>query len=168
MTLSTRMNRFDIRPANHKDIPVILSLIKQLAEYEKMADEVVATEDILRKSLFGSDSSAEAIIASFENEPVGFALFFHNFSTFLGTRGLYLEDLYVVSEFRGRGFGKALLVYLSQLAVERECGRFEWSVLDWNEPAISFYKSMDAVLMDEWTVFRLSGKALHKAAGNEW
>jgi GNAT superfamily N-acetyltransferase len=151
---------FEIREADEGDVPVILSLIKELAEYERLAHEVVADEEGLRASLFGERSPAEVVIGYFEGEPVSFALFFHNFSTFLGKAGLYLEDLYVKEAFRGRGFGGALLRHLARLAKERGCGRFEWSVLDWNEPAITFYKNLGAVPMDGWTIFRVTGDAL--------
>ena len=155
---------YRIEPARERDVPLILDLIKGLAVYEKLADEVVATEDGLRESLFGGKPAAEVVIAYAGDEPVGFALFFHNFSTFLGRRGLYLEDLFVRPEWRGRGAGRALLTHLAKIAAERECGRFEWSVLDWNEPAINFYKSLGARPMDEWTVFRVTGDALSALA----
>jgi len=155
---------FRIEPATDRDVPLILRLIKDLAEYERMSNEVVATEDGLRATLFGAHPSAEVILAYAGREPAGFALFFHNYSTFLGRPGLYLEDLFVVPAFRGRGYGKALLIRLAQIAVERHCGRFEWSVLDWNEPAIGFYKKLGARPLDDWTIFRVTGDALHKLA----
>jgi GNAT superfamily N-acetyltransferase len=155
---------FTIKPATETDVPLILSFIKKLAEYEKLAHLVVTTEEILRETLFGARPYAEVVIGYYKNEPVGFALFFHNFSTFLGQPGIYLEDLFVDEEQRGKGFGKALLVYLAKLALERGCGRLEWSVLDWNEPSINFYKSLGAVPMDEWTSFRLTGNALDSLA----
>jgi GNAT superfamily N-acetyltransferase len=151
---------FRIEPARERDVPLILSLIKGLAEYEKLAHEVVATEERLRQSLFGPHPSAEVVIAYVDDEAVGFALFFHTYSTFLGQRGLYLEDLFVLPEWRGRGAGRALLTHLARIAAERGCGRFEWSVLDWNEPAINFYKNLGATPMHEWTVFRVAGDSL--------
>lgn len=155
---------FTIKPATVTDVPLILSFIKKLAEYEQLAHQVVATEEILRESLFGARPYAEVVLGYYKAEPVGFALFFHNFSTFLGQPGIYLEDLFVDEAQRGKGFGKALLVYLAKLALERGGGRLEWWVLDWNEPSINFYKSLGAVPMDEWTVFRVTGAALHKLA----
>jgi len=151
---------FRIEPARESDVPLILGLIKGLAEYERLADQVTATEDGLRASLFGASRAAEVLIAYVEAQPVGFALFFHNYSTFLGQRGLYLEDLFVLPEWRGRGAGKALLQHLARLAVERNCGRLEWAVLDWNMPAVGFYQSMGAKPMHDWTVFRLTGDSL--------
>jgi GNAT superfamily N-acetyltransferase len=155
---------FRIEPARERDVPLILQLIKGLAEYEKLAHEVRATEDGLRASLFGPKPDAEVILAYADAEPVGFALFFHNYSTFLGRRGLYLEDLFVVPEWRARGAGRALLTHLAQIAVERGCGRFEWAVLDWNEPAIGFYKKLGAKPMHDWTVFRLVDEPLARLA----
>jgi GNAT superfamily N-acetyltransferase len=155
-----------IERATERDVPLILRLITELAEYERMSDEVVATEDGLRRTLFGPRPAAEVIVGYAGGEPAGFALFFHNYSTFLGKPGLYLEDLFVVPAFRGRGYGKALLVHLAKLAVERDCGRFEWSVLDWNEPAIGFYKKLGATPMEAWTIMRVAGDALHKLAAS--
>jgi GNAT superfamily N-acetyltransferase len=149
-----------IEAATVADVPVILRMIKALAEYERMSDEVVATEASVRDTLFGSRPSAEAVIAYAEGTPVGFAVWFHNYSTFLSRRGLYLEDLFVLPEWRARGIGGALLRHLAGVAVQRGCGRMEWSVLDWNEPAIRFYRNLGATAMDEWTVFRLTGDAL--------
>jgi len=149
-----------IEAATARDVPVLLRLIKALADYEKLSDAVVATEDRMRETLFGAAPQAEAVIAYADGEPVGIAIWVHNYSTFLGRRGLYLEDLFVLPKWRGHGIGKALLVHLAGIAVARGCGRMEWSVLDWNEPAIGFYKSLGAVPMDEWTVFRLTGDAL--------
>jgi GNAT superfamily N-acetyltransferase len=149
-----------IEPATARDVPIVLQLIKALAEYEKLSSEVVATEDSIRQTLFGDAPEAEAAIAWAGNEPVGLAIWFHNYSTFLAQRGLYLEDLFVLPKWRGQGIGKALLVHLAGIAVERGCGRMEWSVLDWNAPAIGFYRSLGARAMDEWTVFRLTGDAL--------
>jgi len=151
---------FRIERATERDVPLILRLIKDLAEYERMSDEVVATEQGLRESLFGARPAAEVIIAYAGDTPAGFALFFHNYSTFVGKHGLYLEDLFVVPEFRGHGYGRELLQKLAAIAVERGCGRFEWSVLDWNEPAIGFYKKLGARLMDAWKIFRVTGDAL--------
>jgi GNAT superfamily N-acetyltransferase len=155
----------DIRPATAADAALILELIRELAVYEKLADEVVATEESVRETLFGARRAAEALIASVDGAPAGFAIFFSNYSTFLARPGIYLEDLFVKPAFRRRGVGRALFVHLARLAVERRCGRFEWSVLDWNAPAIAFYKSLGAVPMSEWTVFRLTGAALINAAG---
>ena len=149
-----------IEAATAGDVPILLRLIKALAEYEKLAGDVVATEDRLRETFFGGTPQAEAVIAYADGEPVGLAIWFHNYSTFLARRGLYLEDLFVLPEWRGQGIGKALLVHLAEIAVARGCGRMEWSVLDWNEPAVGFYKSLGAVPMNEWTVFRLTGDAL--------
>jgi GNAT superfamily N-acetyltransferase len=153
-----------IERADARDVPLILRLIKALAEYERMSDEVIATEDSLRETLFGARPSAEVVIAYAGTEPAGFALFFQNYSTFLGKPGLYLEDLFVAPEYRGRGYGKALLQHLATLAIKRGCGRFEWSVLDWNEPAIGFYKKLGAQPMHDWTIFRVSGDALRRLA----
>jgi GNAT superfamily N-acetyltransferase len=165
MEISTRIPDFTIRPATEDDVPLILSFIKDLAEYEKLSHEVVATEDLLRETLFGDRRVAEVIIGYMHGKPVSFALFFHNFSTFLGRPGIYLEDLFVKPEMRGNGIGRAMLAYLACLAKERRCGRLEWWVLDWNEPAIKFYKSIGAVSMKEWTVHRLTGEALDRLAG---
>ena len=153
-----------IRPATERDASLILDMIKALAEYEKLSHAVMATEETIRVSLFGAHPAAEVIIASVGDEPAGFALFFHNYSTFLAQRGLYLEDLFVKPEYRGHGVGRALLERLASIALERGCGRFEWSVLDWNEPAIGFYKRLGAVPMDEWTIFRVTGDALKRLA----
>ena len=158
------MARAEIRPATEDDVPIILSLIRELAEYERLSHEVVATEGLLRESLFGERRGAEVLIACCKGAPAGFALFFHSFSTFLGRPGIYLEDLYVKPEFRGRGIGRALLTHLARLAKERGCGRLEWAVLDWNEPAVKLYKSIGAVPMDEWTVYRVTGEALETLA----
>ncbi len=153
------------RFAAAEDTPLILSFVRELAEYEKLSHEVVATEEALRDSLFGERPFAEVLLTFVEDEPAGFALFFHNFSTFLGKPGIYLEDLYVRPEHRGTGAGRALLSYLARLAVERGCGRLEWWVLDWNEPAVGFYKRIGALAMDDWTVYRLTGDALERLAG---
>jgi len=158
------MSEVAIRPATPADVPRVLAFIQELAEYERMADDVVTTEALLHAALFGDPPAAEVVFAEVHGETVGFALFFHNFSTFVGRRGLYLEDLFVRPSARGHGVGKALLVHLARLAVDRGCGRFEWSVLDWNEPAIRFYRALGAVPMEEWTVFRVSGDALTRLA----
>jgi GNAT superfamily N-acetyltransferase len=158
------MSELEIKQATIDDVPVILSFIHGLAEYEKLAHEVVATEEILRHTLFGQRPYAEVVIGYYQQQPVCFALFFHNFSTFLGRPGIYLEDLFVQPEFRGKGFGRTLLVYLARLTKERNCGRLEWSVLDWNEPAIRFYKSLGARPLDAWTMFRVTGEALDNLA----
>lgn len=155
---------FEIKQASVQDVPLILSLIKELAEYEKLSHEVIATEEMLKNSLFGEKSHAEIIIGFLNHTPVSFALYFHSYSTFLGRPGIYLEDLYVKQEFRGQGVGQKMLAYIAQIAKERKCGRLEWSVLDWNEPAISFYKRLGAKAMDEWTVYRLTGEALDNLA----
>ena len=151
----------DIRFAEEKDIPVILGFIRELADYEHMLDEVVATEALLREWLF-ERRTAEVLLAGEEGKTVGFALFFHNFSTFLGRGGIYLEDLFVQPEYRGRGIGKALLKRLARIAVERGCGRLEWSCLDWNRPSIDFYLSMGAQPMSDWTVYRITGQRLRE------
>ena len=153
-----------IAMATEPDVPQILAFIKALADYEHLADAVVATEEGLRLSLFGPRPYAECVMANWDGEPVGFALFCHNFSTFLARPGLYLEDLFVKPELRGKGVGRALLQYLAKLAIDRNCGRFEWSVLDWNESAIGFYRSLGAEPVDQWTVFRLEGEALGRLA----
>lgn len=155
-----------IENARPKDVPEILGLIRDLAAYEKLEDQVVATEDGLRETLFGEPRGAEVVIARMGEETAGFALFFHNYSTFLGQRGLYLEDLYVRPEFRARGCGKALLRHLARLAVERRCGRLEWAVLDWNEPAIGFYRRLEAEPMTDWAVYRLTGEPLRRLAAS--
>ncbi len=151
---------FRVVPATEHDVPAIFGMIRALAEYERLAHAVSTSEDALRQVLFGPSPAAEVVLGYEGTEPVGIAIFFHNFSTFLGRRGLYLEDLFVKPEYRGRGYGRRLLAYLAGLAVERDCGRMEWSVLDWNTPAIGFYQKLGAVPMDEWTVFRLTGEAL--------
>lgn len=164
MDISTSIPDFVIKPATEKDVPLILWFIKQLAEYERLSHEVAATEESLRATLFGEKRYAEVAIGYFQNQPVAFALFFHNYSTFFGRPGIYLEDLFVVPDMRGRGLGRALLGYLARLAKERDCGRLEWWVLDWNEPAIQFYQNLGAVPMSEWTVFRVTGETLEKLA----
>ena len=151
---------FASAPATVADVPTILHFIRSLASYEKLLDSVVADEAKLTATLFRNRPYAEVLIATWNDAPAGFALFFHNYSTFLAKPGIYLEDLFVDPEFRGKGIGKALLIQLAKLAVVRDCGRLEWSVLDWNEPAIGFYKSLGATAMDEWTGFRVTGDAL--------
>lgn len=158
------MSDIFIRSAKIDDVPIILDFIKQLAEYEKLAHEVVATEEILQNSLFGSRSNVEVLLAYLNNIPAGFAIFFHNFSSFLGRPGIYLEDLFVKPEARGKRIGEKLLTHLAKLAKARNCGRLEWSVLDWNEPAINFYKKLGAIPMNEWTVYRVKGEALERLA----
>jgi GNAT superfamily N-acetyltransferase len=153
-----------IREATEADVPVIAWFIRQLAEYEHLLHEAVMTEETLRQSLFGSRRCGEVLLAYDDDKPVGFAVFFHNFSTFLGKPGLYLEDLFVTPDMRGKGFGRALLSRLAKIACERNCGRFEWAVLDWNKPSIEFYKKLGAVPMDEWTIFRVTGDALKRLA----
>jgi GNAT superfamily N-acetyltransferase len=153
-----------VREASGEDVPLILSFIRELAEYENLSHEVVATEETLRANLFGGRQFAEVLIAEHDGAPAGFALFFHNFSTFLGKSGIYLEDLYVKPELRGAGIGKKLLVHLARLAKDHGCGRLEWWVLDWNAPTIGFYEKLGAVAMDDWTVYRLAGAPLDDLA----
>jgi GNAT superfamily N-acetyltransferase len=153
-----------IEPATADDVAVILRFIRGLAEYENLTDACVATEDALRATLFGEHRAAEVLLAHWNSEPAGFALFFSSYSTFLAKPGIYLEDLFVEPEMRGHGIGTALLGRLARLAVERDCGRLEWSVLDWNEPSIGFYRSLGAVAMDQWTGFRLTGDPLARLA----
>ena len=155
-----------IRFATEDDLPLILDFIRGLAEYEQLADACVATDEKLRSTLFSNSPAAEVLIASVAGEAVGFALFFHNYSTFLAQRGVFLEDLFVKPSARGTGAGRALLAALAQIAIDRDCGRLEWSVLDWNEPAIGFYKKIGAVPMDQWTTFRMSGDALRTLASS--
>ncbi len=162
---STGVRGLTIRFGADDDVPLILRFIRELAEYERLSSDVVATEETLRASLFGEHRHAEVVLAELDGEPAGFALFFHNFSTFVGRPGLYLEDLFVRPALRSHGIGKELLRLLARLAVDRGCGRFEWAVLDWNEPAIGFYKSLGAKPMNEWTVFRVDGEALRELAG---
>jgi GNAT superfamily N-acetyltransferase len=154
-----------VREASEGDVPLILTFIRELADYEKLSHEVVATEEGLRESLFAGRRYAEVLIAEHDGAPAGFALYFHNFSTFLGKPGIYLEDLYVRPELRESGIGRQLLVKLAHLALQRGCGRLEWSVLDWNEPSIGFYRQLGAVAMDDWTVYRVSDDALRKLGG---
>ena len=154
----------EILPAKPEDVPLLLALITELADYEKLRHEVVATEAAVSHALFRPRPSAEAVIARCGGEPAGFALFFHNFSTFLGKRGLYLEDLFVRPAYRGRAIGKALLRYLAALALQRDCGRFEWAVLDWNRPARDFYEALGAQAKSDWIIHRISGGALQRLA----
>jgi GNAT superfamily N-acetyltransferase len=153
-----------IVPAQAADVPVILRMIKALAEYEQLTHEVTATEDGLRQSLFGPHPSGEVVLAYSGETPIGYALFFHTFSTFLGRHGLYLEDLFVVPEWRGKGVGKRLLGYVASIAAQLRCSRLEWAVLDWNESAIAFYQHLGAQVMDDWRICRLTGDALQRAA----
>lgn len=164
MPVPTRIDQFVLRIAEEKDVSLILDFIRKLAAYEKLSHEVVATEEDLKRYLFGKEKVAEVLLGYEGKIPVGFALFFHNFSTFLGKPGIYLEDLYVLEEQRGKGYGKTILTYLAKLARERECGRLEWAVLDWNEPSIEFYKSLGATLLNEWIINRVSGESLVKLA----
>ena len=158
------MTTFAITPATRNDVADIESLVRELAVYEKLEHLMVSTPEDFERELFGPNSVIECIVAKEGERTVGFALFFHNFSTFLGRRGLYLEDLFVKPECRGKGYGKALLVRLAQIAVERNCGRFEWSVLDWNTPSIKFYEAMGATVMPEWTLVRATGDSLARMA----
>ena len=164
--IETKVSNFKIRFSEEEDTKLILDFIKELANYEKLLNEVVATEEILYDSLF-VQKKAEVIIGEYDGKPVGFALFFHNFSTFLGKPGIYLEDLYIKPEMRGKGLGKIILAFLGKLAVERNCGRLEWWCIDWNDPSIKFYKEMGAKPMDEWTVYRVDDLAL-KDLANEF
>jgi GNAT superfamily N-acetyltransferase len=152
----------DVRLARPSDAALVLELIRELADYEKLSDQVVATEAGVAETLFGPRPAAEALIAELDGAPAGFAIFFSNYSTFLARPGIYLEDLFVKPHLRRRGVGRALFTHVARLAVERRCGRFEWSVLDWNEPAIAFYRSLGAVPLSDWTVFRLTGEALSR------
>ncbi len=153
-----------ITPAVESDVPVILSFIRKLAEYEKLSHLVVTTEENVREHVFGENPVAEVLLAYWDQEPVGFALYFRNFSTFLGQPGIYLEDLFVEPDHRGKGIGKALLKKLAKIAIERGYGRLDWAVLDWNTPSIEFYRSLGAAPLDAWTGYRLTGEALHRLA----
>lgn len=157
------MNNFSIRAAKRDEASYILGFIKELAEYEKMGDKVVATTELLEKWIF-DEGKAEVIFAIEDEKKIGFALYFHNFSTFLGKAGIYLEDLYISPEYRGKGYGKEMLKYLAETAVERGCGRLDWSCLDWNQPSIDFYLSLGAEQLSEWTVYRLEGESLYNMA----
>jgi len=158
--ISTSIPNCYLRFAKEQDIPLILEFIESLAIYEKMADEVVATESLLEEKLFGEQKYAEVVLAYYDEKPIGFALFFHNFSTFMGRPGIHLEDLFVKEKYRGKGIGTTLLRFLAKIAVERDCARLEWAVLDWNTPSIEFYKSLDAKHLDDWMTFRLTGDSL--------
>ena len=160
----TDLPGFTIRHAEADDALLVLAFVRKLAEYERLAHEVEATADVLREMLFGPRPYAEVIFGEQAERAVGFALFFHNFSTFVGRPGIYLEDIYVDPEARGNAYGKAMMTYLARLAVERGCGRFEWSVLDWNEPSIGFYRRLGARPLNDWTVYRLAGEALERLA----
>jgi GNAT superfamily N-acetyltransferase len=162
--IPTKISGFVIRRASEDEVPLIREFILKLAEYEQLTHEVTATEEQLRRYLFGEEKVAEVVIGYFRDTPVGFALYFYNFSTFLARPGIYLEDLYVLEEYRGKGFGKTLLTYLAHEAVKRGCGRFEWAVLDWNEPSIDFYRSLGAKMMNEWIINRVTGQSLTELA----
>ncbi len=164
MNVKAKIEGFQIRKAEKSDVPLVLDFIRKLAEYERLSHEVTATEAQLERYLFGEEKVAEVILGFYRDVPVGFALYFFNFSTFLAKPGIYLEDLFVLEEYRGKGFGKTLLAYLAQLALEKNFGRVEWAVLDWNEPSISFYKSLGARMMDEWIINRVTGESLQKLA----
>jgi GNAT superfamily N-acetyltransferase len=156
--------KFLIRPATPEDVPLVLALVRELAEYERLGHLVCATEESLRESLFGAHPGAEVLLGFAGGTAAGFAVYFHNFSTFLGVRGLWLEDLYFRPALRRHGYGRALLLHVARIARGRGCGRFEWAALDWNETAIRFYKSLGAVALDDWTIFRVTGPALAKLA----
>jgi GNAT superfamily N-acetyltransferase len=162
--MSQHNAQLSIRPATRADIPLVLSFIRELAEYERLSHLVTASEKTLGDSLFGAEPGAEVALAFEHDAPVGFAVFLPNFSTFLGRRGLWLEDLYVKPQFRRKGCGRALLLHVARIAHERGCGRLEWAALDWNTPAIDFYRSLGAVPLDDWTIFRVTGPALEKLA----
>lgn len=165
MIIQTSIDGLQLRLAERTDVGQILQFITALAEYEKLLDQVVATEQKLLDTLFGEQPYAEVVIAEYQQQPAGFALFFHNYSTFLAKPGIYLEDLFVLPELRGKGIGKALITYLAQLAVTRGCGRLEWSVLDWNQPAIDFYQSLGATMLHDWRINRVTGASLQQMAG---
>ena len=164
MTIQTKIEDFSLRKAEKEDIPVVLDFIRKLAEYENLSHEVTATEEKLERYLFGNEKVAEVVMGYYHNVPVGFALYFFNFSTFLAKPGIYLEDLFITKEYRGKGFGKIFLSYLAKLAIETECGRVEWAVLDWNTPSIEFYKSLGARVLSEWLVNRMAGDKLVELA----
>lgn len=165
MIIQTSIDGLQLRLAERTDVGQILQFITALADYEKLLDQVVATEQKLLDTLFGEQPYAEVVIAEYQQQPAGFALFFHNYSTFLAKPGIYLEDLFVLPELRGKGIGKALITYLAQLAVTRDCGRLEWSVLDWNQPAIDFYQSLGATMLHDWQINRVTGASLQQMAG---
>jgi GNAT superfamily N-acetyltransferase len=162
--IETTIEGLSLRLATANDVPQILQFIQALAEYEKLSDQVVATEEKLRATLFGAQPFAEVVMADYQGQAAGFALFFHNYSTFLAKPGMYLEDLFVDPNLRGKGIGKALITFLAKLAVERDCGRLEWSVLDWNQPAIDFYQSLGAVMLHDWRINRVTGDTLTNMA----
>jgi len=162
--IETTIEGLSLRLATANDVPQIRKFIQDLAEYEKLSDQVVATDEKLHSTLFGPQPFAQVVMADFQGQPAGFALFFHNYSTFLAKPGIYLEDLYVDQQWRGKGIGKALITFLAKLAVERDCGRLEWSVLDWNQPAIDFYQSLGAVMLEDWRINRVTGKTLIQMA----
>ena len=164
MTRTPAVSAFEIRPATKTDVPTILGLIRELADYEQLSMEVVATEEDLQQWLFGEKPKAEVLIGEYRGKPVSFALFFYNFSTFRGRPGVYLEDLYIKPDYRHKGFGRRLMAYIAQWAKAKNCGRFEWAVLNWNTPAIELYEKLGAVPQKEWTVYRLSGEALNRLA----
>lgn len=161
--IKTKVDNFILRYAKEEDSLLILNLIKQLAEYENLLEEVTATEEDIRNTIF-IKKHAEVIFGEYMGQPVGFTLFFHNYSTFLGKAGLYIEDLYIKEEMRGKGFGKIMISYLAKLSIQRGCGRLEWACLDWNKPSIEFYQNLGANPMDEWTVYRMTGERLHTFA----
>jgi GNAT superfamily N-acetyltransferase len=161
--IQTRIDGFIIRFAEEKDAAIIFSMVKELAEYEKLLESLEATEELLKEALFKS-GVAETLIGEFDGKPVGYAIFFHNFSSFAGRIGIYIEDLYVKPDMRGKGFGEAMFLFIAKLAVERKCGRLEWSCLDWNAPSIAFYEKMGAVPLDNWTMYRAAGEAVQKLA----
>lgn len=163
--IKTKIPGFTIHHADENDISIILELIKSLAAFEKLSNEVVATEDQLKRTIFGKDRHTDVIIGRFNDKPVAFALYFHNYSTFLARPGIYLEDLFVIPEFRNKGFGRTMLAYIAKIAKERSCGRFEWAVLDWNDNAIRFYKKLGAQPLSEWTIFRMAGESISDLAG---
>lgn len=163
--ITTTLSGITIRFAEPTDSVRILQFIKALADYERMSDEVIATEETVKKTLFGPKAYAEVIFAELDGQAVGFALFFHNYSTFVSKPGLYLEDIYIYPEYRGRGIGKMMMTYLAKLAIDRDCGRFEWSCLKWNKPSLDFYASLGAEAMDEWVTLRVSGEHLKSLAG---
>lgn len=161
------MDNLVIRFAKSQDSAIILFFIKELAAYEKLSHKVIATENDIINTIFSENSNTEVLLAFYNHKPVAFAVFFHNYSTFLGKKGLYLEDLFVIPEFRGKGIGKRILKYLAQIALERNCGRFEWSVLDWNEPAIKFYENIGAQIKKEWLLVRMDVNSIHRLANME-
>ena len=164
--IDTKYDEFELRETTVEDTALILSFIKGIAEYEKMSNEVVATEEVLRKSIF-EDNRAKVLIAEENGYPIGFALFFFNFSTFIGKAGLYLEDIFILPEYRGKGYGKEIFKVLAKIAVENSCERMEWVCLNWNEPSIKFYKGFGSVGMEEWTTYRLAGNKIEELANSK-